>query len=193
MKKNERVKYFDISLTILNFIVMIVIAILVFSNVVLTILSFISTAFLFGLTLVSFSRKNPYYISSSCGMAICGLVFSIGLYMTPERALYSFFAISFSVTIILDVYFIASLMKLSGSSYKGMSRLNFLGSVIDPNPDASKYLKDRYGPLENDKGNKAAELERIREIRKKYHSWRIMLITLISTLMFFSTTILSLL
>ena len=193
MKKNERVKYFDISLTILNFIVMIIIAILVFSNIVLTIISFFSTAFLFGLTLVSFSRKNPYYISSSYGMAICGLVFSIGLYMTPERALYSFFAIPFSVTIILDVYFIASLMKSPGISYKGMSRLNFLGVVMDPNPDASKYVKDRYGPLENDKGNKAVELEKKREIQKKYHTSRIMLITLISTLTFFSTTILSLL
>ncbi|MCJ7651442.1 MAG: hypothetical protein MUP85_22775, partial [Candidatus Lokiarchaeota archaeon] len=63
----------------------------------------------------------------------------------------------------------------------------------DPNPDASKYVKDRYGPLENDKGNKAVELEKKREIQKKYHTPRIMLITLISTLTFFSTTILSLL
>lgn len=193
MKKTERVKYIDISLMILNFIAMVVITILVLENIVLAILSFFSTAVLFGLTLVSFSRKNPYYISSCCGMAICGLVFSIGIVMMPELPFYSFFSIFFLVTIILDFCFIASLIKLSGSAWSGMSSWVNIGSVIEPNTNAPMYIKDRYEQLRNDKSNKAVELDQKRVIRKKYYARWILLITLISTFIFFSTTILSLL
>jgi len=193
MKKNERVKYIDISLTILNFIAMVVIAILVFVNIVLTILSFFSTAVLFGLTLVNFSRKNPYYISSCYGMAICGLVFSIGILMMPELPFYSFFSILFFVTIILDVYLISSLIKVSEGSWRGMSGWVSIGNVIEPDTSVPMYIKDRYEPLGNDKFNKAVELDQKIAIRKKYYAWWILLITLISVFVFFSTTILSLL
>lgn len=192
MKKSERVKYIDISLTILNFIAMVVIAILVFVNIILTILSFFSTAVLFGLTLVSFSRKNPYYISSCYGMAICGLVFSIGIHMMPELSFHLFFSIFFFATIILDVYFIATLIKVSDSSWSGMSGWVSIGSVIEPDTSIPMYIKDRYKPLGNDKLNKAVELDQKIAIRKKYFAWWILLITLISVFIFFSTTILSL-
>jgi len=193
MKKNERVKYFDISLTILNFIVMVVIAILVFFNIILTILSFFSTAVLFGLTFVSFSRKNPYYISSSYGMAICGLLSSIVLLIMPGLYFYLFFSIFFIVIIILDVIFFASLIKISGSSWIGMSGWASIGVVIEPNTNAPMYIKDRYDPLGNNKSNKALERDQKRTIRKKYYAWWILLIVMISTFTFFSTTILSLL
>lgn len=193
MKKNERVKYIDISLTILNFIAMVVIAILVFVNIVLTILSFFSTAVLFGLTLVNFSRKNPYYISSCYGMAICGLVFSIVILMMPELPFYSVFLILLFVTIILDVYLISSLIKVSEGSWRGMSGWVSIGNVIEPNTSVPMYIKDRYEPLGNDKFNKAVELDQKIAIRKKYYAWWILLITLISVFVFFSTTILSLL
>ena len=193
MKKIERVKYIDISLTILNFIAMVVIAILVFVNIILTILSLFSTAVLFGLTLVSFSRKNPYYISSCYGMAICGFVFSIGILMMPELPFYSFFSIFFFVTIILDVYLISSLIKVSEGSWRGMSGWVSIGNVIEPDTSVPMYIKDRYEPLGNDKFNKAVELDQKIAIRKKYYAWWILLITLISVFVFFSTTILSLL
>ncbi len=60
MEKKERVKFIDILITSLNFIVMIVIAIAVFSNVFLTSLCLFSVVVLFGLTLVNYFRKNQY-------------------------------------------------------------------------------------------------------------------------------------
>lgn len=193
MKKTERVKYIDISLMILNFIAMVVITILVLENIVLAILSFFSTAVLFGLTLVSFSRKNPFYIFPSSGMAICGLVFSIGIVMMPELPFYSFFSIFFLVTIVLDFCLIASLMKVSEDPWSGMSSWINIGSVIEPDPSVPMYIKDRYKQVGNGKSNKAIELDQKRLIRKKYNAWWILLITLIFTFIFFSTTILSLL
>ncbi|MCJ7651441.1 MAG: hypothetical protein MUP85_22770 [Candidatus Lokiarchaeota archaeon] len=193
MNKNKRVKYFDISSTIFNFIVMILITVLVFSDITLTIICIFSTTFLFGLTIVSYSRKNPYYILPSYGMAICGLLLSIVLLMTPTLPLNEFFVIIFFVIIVLDFIYIASLMKLTGGSYKRMSGLNYLGNIIDPNPDVHIYLKDRFKPPGNDKANKAVELEQRRAIRKEYYMDWILIITLIFAFMFSSTIILSLL
>lgn len=191
MKKNERIKSIDFSLTILNFIVMVFIAILVFVNTALITLSFISTIVLCGLTLVSFSQKNPYYILSCYGMATCGLIFSIGLLLMPEWPFHPNFSILFIVAFILDVYFIASLTKVSESSWSGMSSWINIGNVIEPNTSISTYIKNRYEPLGDDKISKSDKLELKKAIRKKYHVWWILLITLISTFMFFSTTILS--
>lgn len=193
MKKNERLKLFDISLTILNVIALIIIAISVFVNIFLTILSFFSTAVLFGLTLVIFSRKNPYYIISSSGMAICGFVFSIGLLAMPEWSFHPFFSIFLLVTIPLDVYFIAGLIKVSESSWSGMSGWVSIGMVIEPDTNAPMYTKDRYEPLKDDRINKTAKNELEKAFRKKNHARWILLITFISTFMFFSTTIFSLL
>ena len=192
MKKNDRIKYIDISLALINFIAMVVIAILIFNNIILTILSFFSAVVLFGLTLMSFSRKNPFFILPSSGMAICGLVFSIGIVMMPELPFYSFFSIFFLVTIVLDFCLIASLMKASEDPWRGMSSWINIGSVIEPDPSVPMYIKDRYKQGGNDKSNKTVELDQKRAIRKKYNAWWILLITSISTFFFFSTTIFSL-
>ncbi|MHA1669871.1 MAG: hypothetical protein ACTSV5_04740 [Promethearchaeota archaeon] len=193
MNKNARIKYIDISTTIFNFIVMIIIAVLVFFNLILSIISFLSISLLFGLTLVIFLRKNPYYFFPCYGMALCGLIVSIVLLLTPSLSLNEGLIILFLVTIILDFIFIASLMKQTGGSYKRMSGLNFFGNIIDPNPDVHIYLKDRFYPSGNNKGNKAVELEQRRAIRKVYYMRWIVLITFILAFMFSSTIIFSLL
>ena len=193
MSKNKRVNYIDIISTIFNFIVMIVITIVVFSDIILATFSFFSTAFLFGLTIGSILQKNPYYILPSYGMAVCGLSLPIILLMTPMLPLNEFFVILFYVTIVFNFLFIASLMKITGGSYKRMSGWNALGPVINPNPDVHIYLKDRFKPPGSDKGNKAVELEQRRAIRKEHYMGWILLITLIFAFIFSLTTILSLL
>ena len=115
MEKKERVSLIDILITSLNFIVIIVIAISVFSNVFLTSLCLFSAVILFGLTLVNYFRKNPYYIISSYGTVFCALFFLIGFlffnnltygYTEPLLPINTFLLTIYVITIILDVYFI---------------------------------------------------------------------------------------
>lgn len=202
MEKKERVNLIDILITSLNFIVMIVVAISVFSNVLLTSLCLFSSVVLFGLTLVNYFQKNPYYIISSYGIVVCALFFVIGSLFfnnltygyTESVLLVNTFLLTFYViTIILDVYFIGRVVKVPEGSWRVKNPRIAYGSPIEPNPDVPRYIKETYEPLGYNKTDKAVNLKQKSAIRKKYHVRLIVLITLISTCAYFLTIILSIL
>lgn len=178
-EKRTFFEYLDIFIVILNLIVLIFAAFLISRNTILNSLNIIFTLILFALVLITFLRKNPYYISPVYGMVLFGLVLSFGLITVPEIQVSSLW-VAFLVVGILDIIFIANMIKGSASS---ASRVATAGgriwTLVEPGTDTPTYIK----------GGKVDSKQK-RAIQKKYHMSWIILITLISMFIIFLTLIL---
>lgn len=179
IKKRAFIEYLDLIVVILNIIVLIFATFIIQSNTILVTINLISTAILCGLLLFTFLRRNPYYISPAYGMILFGVVLAFGLLTLPEFHA-SLLWIVFLIIVILDVIYVAYMIKGSGSS---SSRVATAGgrvwTLVEPGTDTPSYIK---GGRVDRKQKKA--------IQKKYHMSWIILITTISLFIIFLTLIL---
>ncbi len=179
LKKRTFIEYIDIFIAILNTIVLVFGAFVVPKNIILTTMNLIFTAVLCGLLLITFLINNPYYISPGYGMVLFGLVLSFGLLTLPEFHA-SLLWIGFLIIVILDIIYVANMIKGSASS---SSRVATAGgrvwTLVEPGTDTPTYIK---GGTVDRKQKKA--------IQKKYHMSWIILITMISMFIIFLTLIL---
>lgn len=178
-KKRTIFEYLDIIIVILNTIVLVFSIFIIQSNVVFLVINLIFITILWGLLLFTFVKRNPYYITPLYGMILFGVVLAFGLLTLPE--LYTSLSwVGFLLIGILDVIFIAFMIKSSGSS---SSRVATAGgrvwTLIEPGTDTPSYIR---GGRVDRKQKKA--------IQKQYHMSWIILISFISLFTIFLTFIL---
>ena len=182
------IEVFDISLTIVNSIILVVAAIIIQSNPILLVINLISVGVICGLSLYIFSKHNPYYFIPSNALAAFGFIFTIGLILIPELPFYSLFSILFVIVLILDAYLIYGMVSGTQSSSSRLAYMGGQSKLIEPGKASPTPIKDRYInsgiPSDNFKDEK--EL-----IREKYKTKLIGLITVIGSIFLIFTAILS--
>ncbi|MFX0021734.1 MAG: hypothetical protein ACFE9S_05370 [Candidatus Hermodarchaeota archaeon] len=178
-EKRTFFEYLDIIVVVLNSIVLVFSIFIIQSNAVLIFINLIFTVILWGLLIFTFLKKNPYYITPVYGMILFGVVFAFGLLTLPEFY-NSLLWVVFLLIGILDVIFVAFMIKGSGSS---ASRVATAGgrvwTLVEPGSDTPSYIR---GGRVNRKQKKA--------IQKQYHMSWIVLISVVSLLTIFLTFIL---
>ncbi|MFW9819681.1 MAG: hypothetical protein ACFFE5_08735 [Candidatus Thorarchaeota archaeon] len=179
IKKRTVFEYLDIIVAVLNTIVLVFSIITIQNNTILIIINLIFSVLLWILLIFTFSKRNPYYISPVYGMILFGVVLAFGILTLPE--LYnSLLWIGFLMIGILDIIYIAFMIKGSGSS---ASRVATAGgrvwTLIEPGTDTPSYIQ---GGRVDRKQKKA--------IQKYYHMSWIVLIISISLFIIFLTFVL---
>ena len=179
-----KIEYFDISMAIINSTLLVFSALIFQSNTILMIINLISIGALCGLSIYTFSQKNPYFVISSFVLAVFGFIFTIGLLLIPELPFYSIISILLVFILIFNACFGASLVKGSANSraFIGMGT-GRLGSPTRPGTLIPTAIKDMNN-LEVKKSTRKL-------MQEKYKFWLIVLITVISSISYLSTVILS--
>jgi hypothetical protein len=184
-----KIEYFDISMAILNSIVLIFFSALFQTNIALLITNLISIGVLCGLSIITFLHHNPYYFISCYVLAIFGFIFAIGLLFIPELPFYSMVSILLTLILVLNMGLGASLVKGSASSQAKFAKIAGVAKIIEPGTITPTAIKDRKPgtPKNYDKENKIAR----KLMYEKYKVGLIVLITVISGISFLSTVIVS--
>ena len=181
------IEVFDISLTIINSVILVFAAIIVQSNPILLVINLISVGAICGLSLYIFSQRNPYYIIPSYVLAVFGFIFTIGLIVIPELPFYSFLSILFVVVLILDAYLIYGMVSGTQSSSSKLAYMGGQSKIIEEGKASPTPIKDRYVnsgiPSDNFKDEK--EL-----LREKNKTKLIGLVTVIGSVFLIFTAIL---
>jgi len=178
------IEYFDISMAIVNSFILVFSAIIFQSNAILMIINLISIGVLCGLSIYIFSQNNPYSFVSGFVLAVFGFIFTIGLLHVPELAYNSMISILLVLILILNICLGASLIKGSANSraFIGMGT-GRLGKVAAPGTRIPTAIKD-INNLEVKKNTRKL-------MHEKFKLRLIFLITVISSISFLSTVILS--
>ena len=182
------VEVFDISLTIINSIILVIAAIIIQNNPILLVINLISVGVICGLSLYNFSLRNPYYFIPSYVIAVFGFIFTIGLIMIPELPFYSFLSIVFVIVLILDAYLIYGMVSGTQSSSARIAYMGGQSKLIEPGKASPTPIKDRYINSGIPSDNFKDEREVLRE---KYKTKRIGLITIIGSVFLILSAILS--
>ena len=178
------IEYFDISMAIVNSFILVFSAIIFQSNAILMIINLISIGVLCGLSIYIFSQNNPYSFVSGFVLAVFGFIFTIGLLHVPELAYNSMISILLVLILILNICFGASLIKGNPNSRafigKGTHRV---GKIIVPGTLIPTAIKDI--------NNLEVKNNTRKLMQEKFKLRLIFLITVISSISFLSTVILS--
>jgi hypothetical protein len=187
-----KIEYFDISMAIVNSIILVFAALIIQANMILIIINLISIGVLCGLSIYPFSQHNPYYVISCYILLVFGFIMAVGLLSflnyTPGFPFYSMISILLSLILILNLCLGASLIKGSASSQAKFARMSGVQVIIEPGITPTA-IKDRN--MGYPKANLRELEDEIELIQNKHRSRLIALITLISTISFLSTVILS--
>lgn len=183
------IEYFDISMAIVNSIVLIFSSVILQANIALMIINLISIGVLCGLSFITFLSHNPYYIISCYVLAIFGFIFAIGLLFIPELPFYSVVSIFLVIILILNMGLGASLVKGSASSQAKFAKIAGVAKIIEPGTITPTAIKDRKPGILN---NYSKENKNARKLmHEKFKVGLIVLITVISGISFLSTVIVS--
>ena len=184
-KMRAIIEYFDISMAIVNSFILVFSAIIFQSNAILMIINLISIGVLCGLSIYTFSQNNPYSFVSGFVLAVFGFIFSIGLLHVPELAYSSMVSILLVLILILNICFGASLVKGSANSlaFIGYKTLRPIGTNIKTETLIPTVMKD----INSFKVKKNTR----KLMQEKFKLRLIFLITVISSISFLSTVILS--
>ena len=180
------IEYFDISMTIVNSTILVFAASIFQVNTLFIIINLISIGVLCGIAIYTFSQNNPYYVVSCYVLAVFGFIITIGLLTTPKLSIYPTILLIF--ILYFNIHLGASLVKSSASSRARFVRMAGVQVIIEPgiNPTA---IEDRKPGTHKD------DLKKIENSRKlmqeKYKAKLIILITVISSISYLSTKILS--
>ena len=178
------IEYFDISMAIINSIILVLAAIILQAKTILMIIDLISIGVLCGLSIYTFSQNNPYYIISCYVLLVFGIIFTIGLLLIPELPFYSIVSILLIVILILNIFLGASLVKGSASSSARLARMSGVQVIIEPGITPTAIKDRNMGAPKGD----LQEIENERNsMQKKYKARLIFLITVISSISYITT------
>ena len=184
----QKIEYFDIALSVINLIVLTLTAFLININILLLLLSLISLGILGGISIITFIRKNPYYISSCYALVILGLIFSIVLLFYPDLFDYSFY---FIITLLLNIFAIGSSVKGSASSQSKFATITGVKTIIEPGKTRPTYIQNRHESLESDKINEKQIDSKRDSLQINYKFKLIISLTILFAAIYLATIIIS--
>jgi len=210
-RKRSRIEFFDLSLAIVNSILMILMNILIFhKNINLSSIGLLFTFGLLGGTLYTFFKRNPFYIYFFYGLLLNGVLLDLyplivqgGFFLNIVSKIILFIIIpGYALGLINIGYFLALTIghiygssNIAGSKYdSALARYNYYGRhYLSPNQmQVLQEINSSSSSRFNTDLERKLEAEKTEEILKENFKFNtVVLISTICTLGFLITTMIS--